>query len=392
VTPSEPRIDCETCEERLLDLLSGQMQAEERASLEASLARCPRCQALEARLRQGLSLAQQLELLDPPETVAARVMAVARQRAGLVEAQDAGTEPLRREPQRAWQRVLEWLGRAAMTQQVAMAMVMLLLVAVGLWYVPRSDRTPRAAGGSVVNPDPGAEAAATLRVDEPLPEAPVQPNAMEAAARLQEVKGDGALEGQPDLRRRARPAASHAREAATPTADRAPARKRRFAPSPTDPAMASGGAAKAPAAARSAGRLEAEPLDDLLNASLGSKASRGQGAEAPAARPEAFPAAAAAPAAMDEASSTADPAALHAQARQRVEAGGCGAATGIYERLLRQFTDYPDRGTAMLELGLCYQKLGQLDRARTWLERASRWPNVAARARAALAETSEAKP
>ncbi|MCC6874485.1 MAG: tetratricopeptide repeat protein, partial [Sandaracinaceae bacterium] len=79
------------------------------------------------------------------------------------------------------------------------------------------------------------------------------------------------------------------------------------------------------------------------------------------------------------------PSALHQLARSHGAAGACRAAVGPYESLLSRYPTYPQAGQAMMEAADCYRRIGQMDRAHFWLERAQRHPVVAPRAEQELA-------
>src|SRR6185503_10940808 len=127
----------------------------------AHLATCASCRASFETLTAATRLAAQLPLVEPPPHVAGRVMELAEAHAREAIARQRVAAP-RPTP---WQALLDFVGRLATRPQVAMATVMVLIVAVGLWSLPRLRHEPAVAGGVVVNPEPEGEAAPSPGVE-----------------------------------------------------------------------------------------------------------------------------------------------------------------------------------------------------------------------------------
>src|SRR5690606_431890 len=99
-----------------------------------------------------------------------KILAAARQKVG-AEPERAKDESGRDdEGGGLWGAILRWLSGFAASPQFVMASIMMLVVAIGVWYLPAARRQPEASGGTVVHPDHQGEAApsATLVPAEPL--------------------------------------------------------------------------------------------------------------------------------------------------------------------------------------------------------------------------------
>ena len=78
------------------------------------------------------------------------------------------------------------------------------------------------------------------------------------------------------------------------------------------------------------------------------------------------------------------PTTIHNTARDSRARGDCSAALTSYRRLFRQFPNYSGRSQAFLEAADCYRRLGQIAQARTLLEQASRFASTRTAARREL--------
>jgi len=157
-------MDCETCNDLLMDLLYDELDAARAAEARAHVEGCAACGVAWARVSNGRRLASTLAPVTaalPSATLLAAVEAAAKQNAALdrpsapvsVEARGAGGDdgvapvvPLDHAPRRlpTW---LHRLGDLAMRRQVAMAAVVLLSVGVVWKFVP--SHTPSSIGTTV---------------------------------------------------------------------------------------------------------------------------------------------------------------------------------------------------------------------------------------------------
>lgn len=152
-------MDCRTCEPTLIDLVHDELATDAAADARAHLSECASCRASFERLVAARRLVAGLELERPPQQVTARLLQLAEARAGELRAEAA--------PKAAptfGRRLLDFVARFAMGRQVGMATIMLLIVAVGLWSLPRLRREP-VAGGTVVDAESEGEAAPSPGVE-----------------------------------------------------------------------------------------------------------------------------------------------------------------------------------------------------------------------------------
>jgi hypothetical protein len=149
-------MDCRTCEPTLIDLVHSELATDAAREAHAHLATCASCRASFETLVAATKLAAQLPMVEPPPHVATRAMQLAEAHARDVAARQRAVAP---QPT-PWQALLDFVGRLATRPQVAMATIMVLIVAVGFWSLPRLRRqaSPPVAG-VVVNPEPEGEAA-----------------------------------------------------------------------------------------------------------------------------------------------------------------------------------------------------------------------------------------
>jgi hypothetical protein len=143
-------MDCRTCEPTLIDLVHSELATDAAREAHAHLATCASCRASFDTLVAATKLAAQLPMVEPPPALAGRVMAIAEANAREAAARQRVAAP-RPTP---WQALLDFVGRLATRPQVAMATIMVLIVAVGLWSLPRLRHEPAVADGVVVNPEP----------------------------------------------------------------------------------------------------------------------------------------------------------------------------------------------------------------------------------------------
>lgn len=160
-------MDCRTCQPTLIDLLHGELATDAAEEAHEHLQRCSSCRGAMEKLSYALRVVERMPTLEPPQAVSTRLMQLAEDRAQAMAAQRIATA---RKPSSLWQMFIDFVGRFAMARQVGMVTIMLLIVAVGLWSLPRLNRQPAVAGETVVSPDPSFEATTSAGVQpaEPL--------------------------------------------------------------------------------------------------------------------------------------------------------------------------------------------------------------------------------
>lgn len=131
-------MDCETCNDLLLDLHYDELDAARAAEVRAHLAGCDDCRAASERLGRTRSLAAKLSLPDAP-THSAPVMAAlaaTSQVATAVTGRVSAVIPIERAREVRAAGWLQRVGELAMRRQVAMVAISLLMVGLGLRYLP----------------------------------------------------------------------------------------------------------------------------------------------------------------------------------------------------------------------------------------------------------------
>jgi len=279
----------------------------------------------------------------------------------------------------------------------------MLVVAVGLWSVPKLSREPTVAGGTVINPEIGSEAAPSAGVE------PAAPLDLQVDLNRARIRRKGDLAAAPPAAveaviERPEPADEEATEALDHGLAARPARgageadeldldnlEDVFAPAKGAEAMASAGSPEVQGRG-SLGNAEGETAAQALTDTAGV-------ADAPAAVAEPAPreaegfapapkARAAAPTRVHKSkrasAAASDPVALATRARAAASSGGCSAALPLYRQALQGGLPSDLEGALLIELAACQQQLGRIDSARALLLRARNIPSAAARARAAL--------
>jgi tetratricopeptide (TPR) repeat protein len=354
-------MNCEQYEDPLLSLAEGDLPPEEAADVRAHAASCARCGELLERLSAGHQLSLRLPMADPPAAVGSRIMAAARAHA----AGHAGTPAA---PHRGLSAtaILQWLREVALGPQVAMATVMLLVVAIGVWYLPDLRREPDLRAGPVMHPpvdgEPAPSAEAMAAMQEPA----------EAEAPLAKAEADMPAPGPPAApmeektwrKRRQRSGFEGGRGAGAGAQHDSKRKEVAAAPRPRKPLEDRDTMAEqAPAAppARSATASRSASSSDSLPGLLGE----------------------------DEAGTAPDPLRSHADAlmalaRTQKNAGDCKRAVETYEAFLGAHRQHRLAPRAMLEAADCWLKLGNVERARHWLTKAAGLAPTSREARAAL--------
>ncbi len=420
-------LTCESCDPLLVELALDELDDATASAVREHAEGCDACSRALARLTTGRRAARDLVRVDAPDLSA--VLAAARARAREVRearvsepgpaAAVAPVEITEPPPPRGSfvDEALRWLGAWAARPQVAMGTLFVLMVGIGLWYVPQFRwRSAGDPDGTMVEPDTTAELAPSTEV--------------QRRERL-------ALDEPPTLRLAPEPGRDHDLRPTTAIAPSTPAgteatrtevahtrvlETERVAPAPADQELAVADVVSGEAL----GRVEEGPLPEVrahstetaialapsttiapTTAPLAPAEERGSYAGAPVApAPSVAPApprpttvtphAETSPTPSPMARSSVDrdgldtpapatllPNAIHRQARSLASAGQCSDAIPRYEALLRDHADYADAPRAMLELADCLRRVGRLDAAATWIARAERFPSVSADARRA---------
>lgn len=390
-------MDCELCEKNLVDLLYGDLDEAVAKQMRAHLESCDGCRQAFSKLEVGRAFARKLELAPAPSL--ASVLAAAREQAA---ANRAAREPAAapsapaaapRAPEESglpsW---LRWLGAIAMGPQLGVATVLLLMVGIGLWYLPQIGSGGGHGAVDVIEPEPQPVSETTaLAPAEPL-ELAHDPRTGRVVTREEGTEGpidEGRTEPAP-----LRPHAADPRPetVAEPTPELL-AGIERDVPGSDD---------------QGAGLVESDSLPEVSSAagsyeggSLPSLAPTPEHAVAPPVMPTPAPSPTLGARTTGSTPRTemedlsAGPrgdelaaAALHGQARQLATAGRCPDAIGRYEQLQARYPAYPEGARASVEMAECMRRLGRVGQARTVLERASRSPvaAVASSARRQLVE------
>lgn len=414
-------MNCSTANDRLLDLLYEELEGPEAEETRAHVDQCESCRASLKKLSLTQRLLSVLPEEEPDRSLDAKILAAARQKVGAEPGRD---EARRRDEEDGglWGSILRWLTGFAASPQFVMATMMMLVVAIGLWYLPSSRRQPEASGGTVVNPDHMGEAAPSATLE------PAEPLELDLDERTNRIRSRGD-EASDTI---AMQAAEGGREA-----DRAPAAE----PTPAVGAMqrtARGGGADGRTSKSLREAQARNAADDAVGADEGfggldreqaparrSRAARpsyggaGSGGSAPRAdqggfareeraESEAAPAPGMTPSYPRSTSASAPPPsapsgagsaygadsvqgpsrydvrpdALHRRARNFASAGACRDAVREYQTLLRSFPRYDQQGQAMIEMAECQRRLDQLVAARSTLLAVERsYPTVAPEAR-----------
>lgn len=151
--------ECERCQERLVERVSGELEGVELRAVVDHLADCELCQVVDAKLRVGLAFAARLSVEEPPDAVTKAVMKAARERCGDDPAATTFSASMLPLPMAGfWGRARVFVVRP----QFVMGTVMLLAVVFGAWYVPHRVQISRAGSGAPATAAPGAVAPTPL--------------------------------------------------------------------------------------------------------------------------------------------------------------------------------------------------------------------------------------
>lgn len=354
-------VNCDDAEKAVLDMAYGEVEQTRVADLEAHYASCPSCAEALAKVRRGVTLGHQLQREAAPSMTvvlqAARERAAAIRAAKAIEAEPPVATIRETKTEAPFEGFFAWLGRVAMGPQLGVATVLLVVVGIGLWYLPRL-RSPSALEVVTLEPDP-ATASDTQAL------APADPLDLTHDPRT------GRVVASEDMVVAERVRGPAERPRVVRQTEEAPTEELRVA-------MADIPAEEAP------GSIQAQAMDEIPSAAgamvTGPIASAGPSTSAAALE--------------DDATSELGATTLHAEARALALSERCAESVSTYQRLLREHPQYRDGSRASLEMSECLRSLGRAAEARDALARASRSPvsSVASGARRALLEMdSEAR-
>ncbi|MCC7537415.1 MAG: tetratricopeptide repeat protein [Deltaproteobacteria bacterium] len=414
-------MDCARCQDELTSFLYGESDDLRSAAMRRHLDGCARCRAELDQLRAARDAVRSSAEADPAPELDAPVLAAAARFAkerraqaaspslgrgaerGLATAGAAGASSSIAPPPAGppWARVVSWLGSMAMRPQVAMALLLVLMVGVGLWYLPQARRAAEWMRAEV----------AADHDDEPSQLASVDDDADAGSA---ESLGDPGLPRTLDRGQRRwgrRDPATKAAGSLAPSRGSVPGSPRASEPDDDEPepeaapsapvavAGADAGTASGQGAGATAvggtvvpstdpvgasGSAPPEPVaddayDEPIAANLYARAMNHYRAGRYG---EAIDELGAVTRRSDAASLV--PRAYLNLARSHRAAGNLPTAARTYETLLSRYPGFGQRSQAMWEAAVIYRRLGQLGRSRALLERLVDVPSHSARARREL--------
>lgn len=165
-------MNCENCETELLALLYGELDATTAARVREHSEGCASCGAARMKLESARKLVRPLAMVEAPTHIHAAIMerAQAHLRGEVVVAAPKGVQrAAARGADGPLQRFLGWLGGFVLGPQVAMALMLMLMVGVGLYYLPGLRSSRHVQGGAIVNVDPGDEAGPSAAIQPAAP-------------------------------------------------------------------------------------------------------------------------------------------------------------------------------------------------------------------------------
>ena len=369
-------VNCDEAEKAVLDMAYGEADRARVPELQAHYASCASCAEALAKVTRGISIGHQLKREAAPSMAA--VLLASRERAAAIRlAKTADAEPSvapvrETKTEAPFEGFFAWLGCIAMGPQLGVATVLLVVVGIGLWYLPRLQ-SPTALEVATLEPDPVASGESQGL----MPAVPLQLTHDPRTGRVV-ANADMAEEG-PALPASPTPASERiarvSREPADTEADETLLAMAEI------PAQEESGAVQMeamPEMPTAAGTLVATPMTT-------SPVPSAPAAPMPAMRPSqpSEEVARDVPAADDLGATT-----LHAEARALAQSNRCAESVTAYQRLLQQHPQYRDGSRASLEMGECLRTLGRAREAREAVTRATRSPvaSVASGARRVLVE------
>ncbi|AKF06436.1 Fe-S oxidoreductase [Sandaracinus amylolyticus] len=392
---------CESVEDRLLELVYGELPDREARDVRAHVSGCEGCGRSLARLEGGRALARKMEPVEPRADLLDAVRAAARAKAAetvarvSAPAEAPAAAAAQRRPRASeapaergwWTDLLRWLGSMAMGPQVAMATLLMLMIGIGLWSLPAlRGRNERASTDALVEPDPAGEVGPSRALE------PAEPLAFDFDPRTRRLAPVGEVV-EPEVAEPAAPAPTTRPgvapvvpvERRTTTTREAPeqqlaARSQRVESEPL------AGIEQDVAPGEAVGAVVDGPLPEPRAEGTTSAYAATEAERAPAVAPSAPPPATTTPRyeSRDEVPRP-DPdsdamlaEALHRQAQASARQGAYGECVRQYQSLLSRHPRYADAGRAWLELAECQRRSGRVADAQRSLERAQTIPSVRA--------------
>lgn len=361
---------CEKCKVDLLSLVYGEFEPSEAEAMHSVIASCSSCSTEFEKLKRTVRLTRQLDERDPPRALDRLILE--RARAHVAEQKASRAKPAVEEDEKTglWAALLRWIGTFAMGPQVAMATLTLLVIGIGLWYLPEGQRRENATGTVVHAPDNEG--------------VPVEPTREEhATLETPETERAGVQAIQLDEEEKPEPAARQVRNQERPPAGDVIERPLEELIQPTAPTME---------VTTEEGLAENTAVTDPMPAPV----ARQQAQDALTAR-ERFDRGVQAQQRGDFSSAIQDfdsvlrvpddatrelvPNALHRLAASHKRNNNCEAAIPHYEALVERFPRYGGLSTALMELGGCYRSVGRVVDAEQTFGRARSYRSTQDRAR-----------
>jgi hypothetical protein len=402
-------MDCELCEKSLVDFLYGELDDDTSAQIRSHLEGCDACRLAYSKLEVGRAFARKLVIEPAPST--SKALAAARERA---RAHRASREQVAARPQKdpsaprhdapvpeedssisSW---LRWLGAMVMGPQLGVVTVLLLVVGIGLWYLPQLGAGGGRGAAPLLEPDP-QQTSETGALE------PAEPLQLSHDPRTGRVRVDDERQGEVVLAEESDQPTE--REIVRPDVPRDPS-ERRTETAPEAPSTATDrlAAVEAEVAPREdPGRVQMDSLPELTTGAGAYEGGALPATPTPAAEaltmptpPTGLGVSATRPPVTEQPDFDSVPggpegndlaaAALHGQARQLAAAGRCADSVARYQQLQSRYPSYPESGRASLEMADCLRRLARPREARAALERAARSPvaTVAAAARRQVLE------
>jgi TolA-binding protein len=359
---------CEKCNVDLLSLVYGEYEPSEAEGMHRVIASCSSCSTDFEKLRRTVRLARQLDELEPPRALDRLILE--RARAHVAEQKAASrAKPAVEEEEKTglWAALLRWIGTFAMGPQVAMATLTLLVIGIGLWYLPGQPPRESATGTVVHAPDNEGVPVEPTREERATPETPEREEGV-GAQRITEDEGPKpeptARQVRNTERRPAgevieRPLEELLQPEEEPAAEGAAQNTTITDPMPTAPAR----------------QQQAESLSPRERFDRGVQLQqRGDFSSAI----QDFDSVLRVP---DDTTRELIPNALHRLASSHKRNNNCEAAIPHYEALVERFPRYGGLSTALMELAECYRTSGRLDSANQTLQRARTFRSTQDRAR-----------
>lgn len=367
-------MNCESCALNLRELVRGTLDHSTATEARKHLKQCGKCRRLYEQLTEDAPLVSR-----PLQTASSRSIVPKP-----IEIEHSSKASSNAPPSYAtgWPGSIAFVGRLAMGRQVAAAAVMLVVVAVGLWYVPQLRQRPEAVGSTLthsafLNSEPSSD---RLKPAEPLDLAidkrsgrihpkGVEPPMVNALRRGSSTPVEKQIVSEAEKSMSADASAERSRpQTGGSVAENA--EEKGLAALPTAPTQAD---AIAPGSSDASAQKseEIEPASAIFERAI-SYFRTGNYEEAIKAFSQI--------ADQREASNFQRKAFLYLGRSYR-DSGRCELAIPSYRKLIARYPVTPEGGDAMIEAASCYRRMGEPEQANKLIERASqhRWLTPRAR-------------